>query len=505
MYLYFDKLGVLKEIINDEALRQGNYGVNKLYIYIERDDVENVDVSYLLPSTLIVGPQNYETTETSTIPYNAKRDLKYFKYGKSYTFFVVDLEEDINGNGPLDETGVVHCSLSALLSNNTQLQLGEVNFNVELNAVLNQKYVASQEYLSLSDYLFLRNLIQRYNYTNYVPKYSVDITQWDTTPTNASNKPVTSNGIYNSLMIEIGYSELQALKNSSSLRKGQLYRITDYLTDALNENTISAGHQFDLIVRADNENTINENAHAILHADDTYFSNSDLNAWEIKYNFDTNNIYYMKDEFNNEAPYDFKNIMFLRSREWLSNHRTWIIYSIGELPLQNYYFYTFSYIDEYYEVIDMSLNGNAKNNTIKALNNVFLNASIFSIATMNVGANYIGFDSENNTFGNNAYGIIINNNCSNNLFGADSSYITLSNNNNDIYFEEGTIRNCLFECNVSYLNIQSSTYDADSYFENAIFRSGLTGTVNSLLSIVIHRGTNEGLAFENAHYEVVQI
>jgi hypothetical protein len=67
----------------------------------------------------------------------------------------------------------------------------------------------------------------------------------------------------------------------------------------------------------------------ITHAftpENTYFLNSNLDAWELKYciDNDTNRfawadsengkgvIYYMKDEWNNECPYDFKNIQFKR-------------------------------------------------------------------------------------------------------------------------------------------------------------------------------------------------
>lgn len=161
MYLYYDRTGKLKEIINDDALRQGNYDINKVYLYIDREDISSIDVSYLLPSGLIVGPANYSTTETTTIPYDAKRDLFFFKYYTSYTFIVIDLEEDTNGNGPLDEAGLVHTSLEAQLTGGSQLSLGDLNFNVEENAVLNQNYVASQEYLSLSNYLFLRSLLNQ--------------------------------------------------------------------------------------------------------------------------------------------------------------------------------------------------------------------------------------------------------------------------------------------------------------------------------------------------------
>ena len=124
----------------------------------------------------------------------------------------------------------------------------------------------------------------------------------------------------------ITYSELKSLRDNSKLVPGTHYRITDYVTTTVQENTQSAGHQFDIIVVADDVNVLNENARAIQHEDDTYFSNSDLNAWELKYCIDNDTdrfawadatngkgvIYYMKDEFNNECPYDFKNIQFAR-------------------------------------------------------------------------------------------------------------------------------------------------------------------------------------------------
>lgn len=200
MYLYFDRLGVLKEIINDEALRQGNYNVNKLYIYCERNDIARLDVSYLLPSSLVVGPTSFNETETAEIPYDKKRDLYYFEYHKEYTFIVVDLEADINGNGPLDQAGLVHCSISAVLTSGI-LTLGAVNFMVELDSVYNQYYVAQQEYMSLSDYRYLEHLVKLSNFENYQPLYSITPTAWDTEPIQASTKPVTSGGIYNFIVL----------------------------------------------------------------------------------------------------------------------------------------------------------------------------------------------------------------------------------------------------------------------------------------------------------------
>ena len=129
-------------------------------------------------------------------------------------------------------------------------------------------------------------------------------------------------------MVELTYFELKTLRDSSCLIPGQQYRITDYITTTTQENTISAGHQFDIIVTADSEITLNEIARACLHDGDTYFSDAgaNLESWQIWYCLDndaerfawadTNNgkgvIYRMIDAWGNDLPYDFKNIMFKR-------------------------------------------------------------------------------------------------------------------------------------------------------------------------------------------------
>ena len=164
MYLYYDKTGTLKEIINDEALRQGNYNANTIYVYVEekQDSINYIRVNYLLPSDLIVGPQDYNTRESKMIPFDEKRDLQYFKYNTTYNFIKIVMTADENANGPLDMGGLVHCELRAFnLSNQQILKLGTLNFQVELDEVAQQKYIAllPQEYMSLSDYRYLELLI----------------------------------------------------------------------------------------------------------------------------------------------------------------------------------------------------------------------------------------------------------------------------------------------------------------------------------------------------------
>ena len=139
--------------------------------------------------------------------------------------------------------------------------------------------------------------------------------------------------------VDITYADLKAARNNASLVPGTVYRITDYVTKITGYYDLSslgasgylhfaksAEHPFDIAVLALDESTLAENAMAIQHDGDTYFANSDLSAWELKYTIDndptrfswadaTNGkgvIFYLKDEFDNEAGFDFKNMLMPR-------------------------------------------------------------------------------------------------------------------------------------------------------------------------------------------------
>ena len=240
--------------------------------------------------------------------------------------------------------------------------------------------------------------------------------------------------------IEIDYESLKYLRDTSNLVPGTYYRIIDFVTKTAQPNTRSAEHQFDIIVQAVYSNVLSENAYAVKHAglSTDYFANSDLSSWKIGYALDNVSsaygwgdniggkgvIYYMKDEFNNECPYDFKNIQFLRQK---NTHNIWC--------------YTFSY---YYdgpnstlEVVDTSIKGNDgtltgenRDNTRNVQNNVikefrdyvagvptapaFLNSIVF-LSTESYGINYGGCS--NNVFGRDCYVNTFGNACNDNKFG----------------------------------------------------------------------------------------
>lgn len=82
------------------------------------------------------------------------------------------------------------------------------------------------------------------------------------------------------------YAELKALRDAGQLKAGAFYRITDYVTATIQENTQSAGHQFDVIVLALDGGRLSEKAWAAHHEGDEYFKNSNLSAWQIWYCLD---------------------------------------------------------------------------------------------------------------------------------------------------------------------------------------------------------------------------
>ena len=279
---------------------------------------------------------------------------------------------------------------------------------------------------------------------------------------------IENNASLKSSMIPVTYNELVNLRNRGELIAGMQYRIIDYVTTTTQDNTTSAGHQFDIIVTADSESTLNEVARVCLHDGDTYFSQagSNLAAWQIWYSLDNDTsrfawavpdtsggkgvIYRMIDEFNNDCPYDFKNIQFKRG-----------IYADGqglakEEGDQDYdvYCYTFSWEDDDKIIMDASIVGNngyllndegqisgVYGNLIKPyitytgdvenpqttcqhLNNVVFLGNYAYEERFYYGcySNTLGCNCSYNSFGNSCYSNTLSDDCSFNSFGDDCCY-----------------------------------------------------------------------------------
>ena len=185
----------------------------------------------------------------------------------------------------------------------------------------------------------------KYNGTQWIEEFTLNNSSFTANQWAAINSGITDTwindtnkkleNITSTTIIEITWSDLKAKRDAGELTLGQLYRITDYQCTTTESETRSAGHQFDIIVLALSKNTLSEQAYAALHSGDTYFANNKLSAWKLWYCLDNDTtrfawadntngkgvIYRMIDEFNNDVPYDFKNIQFYR--KWNSNKSLW--------------------------------------------------------------------------------------------------------------------------------------------------------------------------------------
>ena len=287
----------------------------------------------------------------------------------------------------------------------------------------------------------------------------------------------------------VTYEQLKAIKNAGGLIAGQMYRITDYVTTTAAEDTQSAGHAFDLIVTAINANTLSEKAHAIQHEGDEYFADCNLAAWEVWYTIendadhynwaDTENgkgvIYRLIDEWRNDFPYDFKNIMFKR---WavtglshtnpnvdVSDLESDFVYDEGTQDIrygiqgENYtqgnltfkvedatdfaYYYAFSWITKDGDVQDASVVGQTLPSDENIVYGVHSNScgtyeegsethTAFSLPNNVIAAAYsydngIFYGIYSNTFGNSCNSNTFGNGCNSNTFGNGCNSNTFGN------------------------------------------------------------------------------
>ena len=299
-------------------------------------------------------------------------------------------------------------------------------------------------------------------------------------------------GDIDSLITPITYAELVALRDSSSLVPGMQYRITDYACTTTQENTQSAGHPFDIIVIADSENTLNEKARAIQHEGDTYFADCNLSAWKIWYCLDNDNtrfawadsvngkgvIYRMIDEWNNDVPYDFKNIQFARD---------WSVIAPDSGLAGTIYCYTFSvFLDGFSddatandesvkakECIESDGEGMFGNNVIRTCQDeagkYLFNKIIFVTDWSSFSVRHYS-----NTFGNN---------CSSNTFGNYCNNIKLATSNSATT-KYNYYRHNHFGDGCQYIVIKGAeTASPSAQVQNYNFAQGLQGTSSAYLTI----------------------
>lgn len=295
-------------------------------------------------------------------------------------------------------------------------------------------------------------------------------------------------------IIPITYKELAMLRSREGLIPGLWYRITDYKTTTIQTDTSVGNVQFDILVLATSEDTLSEEAKAVRHEGDSHLpTDTQFNAWKIWYCLDNDTsrffwadeengkgvIYRMIDEFGNDCPYDFKNILFKN------------VYN-------GIYQYTFNSLPD--ESIDKSMYG-PKNNkitpfittievdyeskTVQLLNNIILYVdSEFTSQNVlpSITDAYSNSRIENNTFINCYNSIIIK---PKNNFIINSSLklisICVDNNIHDCIFDikhgedilEWNDGLCLFRNDIKKSIIHKNAFNAHRETPNAIIFSNI--------------------------------
>lgn len=157
MYLYFDKKGTLRETINDLPLRTGSVNWNKIYVYFEdiSDSIIDAHIEYYkedgtktiqLDYDQRLIPNEHIGEKTCEVPWDNRRDLKFFQYFTPYEFFVFDVPQDA-----LDVGGLVVADIELTFQdeeeNQATIQLQRVPFQVEEGlGVLSEVPITESQY-----------------------------------------------------------------------------------------------------------------------------------------------------------------------------------------------------------------------------------------------------------------------------------------------------------------------------------------------------------------------
>lgn len=350
------------------------------------------------------------------------------------------------------------------------------------------------------------------------------------------------------LQVEITYAELIALRNDKKLVGGVEYRIVDYETTTTQDATQAMGHPFDIIVSALSESALSEKAKAT-HSDrdsDGYFATAAIGSWEIDYSLDNDKarfgwadetngkgvIFRMVDEFGNECPYDFKNIM-MREGYNSSNETYYYTFDNGGIDYSLNGAKCFSNIIKKYisgsqqinrivflcgnrEVSDNRFDYQCYNNTMgdarslhfarECYNNRFEGLNVACNIGPKFRNNYVGSESQgltigmsctNNNIGKNNYYVVFEDyvrNCTTgkytyySRFGANSSYVIMGA---DSESTTTNIRRLVTEAGCSYIYISKEGIGSTTYVNDIKIHQGTSGSSSKYLSIILTKGNVE--------------
>lgn len=153
IYCYYDKNGILREIVNIGANRQGT-SVNQIYAYFEDDNFASATItyqvgSYIANDSYFVGVTSIVGDSRSVLPYNDKINYKYFKDNTPYKFYIFEIPADI-----LILNGVCRATITTRWSGGQPKHVtqGLLTFNIE-NEVISDEVLLESQYQYLLDRL----------------------------------------------------------------------------------------------------------------------------------------------------------------------------------------------------------------------------------------------------------------------------------------------------------------------------------------------------------------
>ena len=336
-------------------------------------------------------------------------------------------------------------------------------------------------------------------------------------PTTEQVEETAASAVAGILPAEITHAELVALRNAGQLVAGRQYRITDYVTTAGTLQSVaisSAGHPFDIIVTATSPATLSEVAKAAPRDGDNYFQGCNLAAWQLKYclandltRFAWANetsgkgvIYWMRDEYENECPYDFKNLLFRKKIDAFGH------YDPSGIDVYCYTFHLHDMITG--QDVDASVVSSAKcfGNRISAYYNlselsasmtlpniVLLNTSQFTDVVCS--DNIFGRNCRNIVVGSHARNNVFGNDCQNNVLGVFARYNTLGG-----YCCNITLGlQCLYNnVGTGSWNVTIAPYTRQLTLHSAVLYANITGAASPTASDYVRNAEVKGGSYGSA-------
>jgi len=143
MFIYFDRNGVLQEVINDKSARLGDLNANEIYVYVDEVELDDIWLTLKRPDgTLSVEKSFIANKVVREIPYDPKRDMKFFKDFKEYEFYKFTITDEITSAG-------VYQATIRMTYEDTLSALGVLVFKAETGVIKSDQNITQAQY----DYL----------------------------------------------------------------------------------------------------------------------------------------------------------------------------------------------------------------------------------------------------------------------------------------------------------------------------------------------------------------